>query len=292
MVAKGQDPVQVARQERASRITFAEACDSWIETQKSSWSKGQMRNVELLLKKHGKSLATKSVSHIDSNMVEDAIRPLWAKSPKQAQRTSAMWARVFDYAKHKKICTGDNPAAWEGNLSYEFPKCKDTNRKHHAAMPYKQVPEFIRELRQRQNGSVAAVALEFCILTATRSCEIRGMEWPELGDLEKRVWTIPAERMKPGREHTVPLSDRPLELLKRRKEHAVGQHVFSAHRRDTPLDEKSMRQILRKMGFKVTVHGFRSSFRDWAGDETDYARAQIARPTFIAAEHPSQRRCG
>ena len=141
-------------------------------------------------------------------------------------------------------------------------------------MPYEDVPEFIRALHQRQDGSVAAVALEFLILTAARSGEVLGMKWSEAPDFEtNRLWTIPAKRMKGGREHKVPLSDRAIEILRRRYEQrAIGDYVFTAHRRPTPLDEKAMRQILRKMGVSATVHGFRSSFRDWAGDETDHAR--------------------
>jgi integrase len=267
MVLQKKDPVDEARKLEGKKKTFAEACDSWIETQKSSWSKGQMRNVELFLKKHGKALSTKSVAHIDSNMVEDAIRPLWAKAPKQARRALAMWARVFDYAKYKKICTGDNPATWEGNLSYEFPEGKGTNRKHHPAMPYRQVPRFFRELRQHQNRSTAAVALEFTILNASRPGEVRGMLWSEVED---RIWTIPAERMKARKEHRVPLSDRAMELLTRQKEYSNGSPFVFTGYNGTSLDDTSLRKFLRGMGAPFTVHGFRTTFRNWAAEQTDF----------------------
>jgi integrase len=243
MVLKDEDPVQVARQQRASRTTFEQACDSWIETQKLS-SKGQMRNVELFLKKHGKPLATNSVAHIDTNMVEDAIRPIWNKAPKQAKRTARMWFRVFAYAKYKKYCPDDkpNPAAWDGNLSFAFPESKDTNRNHHAAMPYQQVPKFIRELRQHQNRSTTAVALEFCVLNASRSGEVRGMRWSEVED---QVWTVPAERMRARKEHRVPLSDRAMELLTRQKEYSNGSPFVFTGYNGTSLDDTSMRKFLR-----------------------------------------------
>jgi integrase len=267
LLAKGLDPVQEKRKQRASRITFGEVCDKWIETQRSSWSEGQMRNVELFLKKHGKSLAAKSVAHVDSNMVEDAIRPLWAKAPKQAKRTARMWKRVFAYAIHKKFYTGDNPAIWEGNLSNVFPKSKDTNRNHHAAMPYQQVPRFMRELRQHQNRSTAAVALEFCILTASRPGEVRGMQWSEV---EAPIWTIPTERMKARKEHRVPLSDRALELLTRQKDYSNGSPFVFTGYNGISLDDTSLRKFLRGMGVPFTVHGFRTTFRTWAAEQTDF----------------------
>jgi integrase len=269
MVLQKKDPVDEARKLEGSKTTFEQACDAWIETRESSWSKGQMRNAELLLKKHGKPLATKSVACIDSDMVEDAIRPLWFKAPKQARRALSMWARVFNYAKHKKFCTGDNPAVWDGNLSHEFPESKDTNRKHHPAMPYQQVPKFIRELRPHQNRSTTAVALEFCILNASRPGEVRGMQWSEI-DWDQKLWTIPAGRMKARKEHRVPLSDRAMELLTRQKEYANGSPFVFTGYNGTSLDDTAMRKFLRDMGVPFTVHGFRTSFRNWAAEETDF----------------------
>jgi integrase len=269
LVLKGKDPVEEKRKQRASRITFGEACDAWMETQKSSWSKGQMRNAELFLKKHGKALATKFITHIDSNVVEDAIRPLWNKAPKQAQRTARMWKRVFAYAIHKKFYTGDNPAVWEGNLSNAFPKSKEPNRKHLPAMPYQQVPKFIREVRQHQNRSTTAVALEFCILNASRPGEVRGMQWSEI-DWEQKLWNIPAGRMKARKEHRIPLSARARELLTRQKEYSNGSPFVFTGYNGISLDDTSLRKFLRGMGVPFTVHGFRTSFRNWAAEQTDF----------------------
>jgi integrase len=140
-------------------------------------------------------------------------------------------------------------------------------------MPYVDVPEFIKRLRIRQTRATSAVALEFLILTATRSGEVLGAQWSEF-DLEKRIWTIPATRMKTKREHRVPLSDRAMELLVRQKEYSTSdQYVFTGYNTKynrVRLDNKSMRMLLWTMGVQVTVHGFRSSFRSWSAEQTHF----------------------
>jgi integrase len=165
---------------------------------------------------------------------------------------------------------GDNPARWKETQQYLFPLLPKTAAEHFPGMPYESLPEFIRTLRQYQNNSVAAVALEFLIYTAARRDEVRLMVWSEV-DFETRVWTIPAERMEKGkREHTVPLSDRAIEILKRRKEHTVGPYVFFAYQRREPLDEKAMYNILNGIVTGYTVHGFRTSFSKWANETTEH----------------------
>ena len=255
--------------------TYGEVAKLWIESNKSSWNTAkQHRNTELLLLVHGASLLDMPILKIKPSHIHDALRPLWDRTPYQVRRALAKMQSVFDYAKVNRWFFGDNSARWKGNLEHLFPRLPKAEREHYAAMPYEHVPKFIRALRQRQDRSVAAVALEFCILTATRSNETLGMRWSEV-DFENRIWTIPANRMKKGREHQVPLSDRAIEILKRRQEHKHGDYVFFGYQRDKALDDKSMRLVLHKMGVKATTHGFRSSFRDWAGDETDYARETI-----------------
>jgi integrase len=272
MVLTGLDPVQEARKREASRKTFAEVCDDWVKTQISEWSPGQIRNVDLCLKKGAaKSLATKSISHIDNNMVEDVIRPIWNKSPRQGRRVLGMLAQVFAYAKHKKIYAGDNPAVWKGNMEFVFKMPNDVDEKHHDAMAYALVPKFIRDLRSRQSNSTSAVALEFLILTGPmRTNEVLGAQWDEI-DFENRVWTIPAQRMKKRKQHRVPLSDRAMELLKWQKNCSTGSFVFTGYDRNSRLSENSMLAFLRDMGIKNdTIAGFRSSFRDWGAEKTDF----------------------
>jgi integrase len=189
-------------------------------------------------------------------------------------RANTRIENVFDFAQADHLYFAENPARWE-KQKHLVPRFSN-DRVNHPALPYEDLPEFMRALRQHQDSSVAAVALEFCILTATRSGEVRGMKRSELGP-ENLYWSIPAARLKrrDGRDHIVPLSPRAQELIKRRQEHTVGEYIFSAHGRNRPLDEKSMREILRKIKPGVTVHGFRSTFRDWAGDETDFPRELI-----------------
>jgi len=207
--------------------------------------------------------------------IHDALRPLWDRRSKQVKRALAKIEAVFDFAKANHWYFAENPARWREKQKHLFPRFLN-DRVNHPALPYEAMPEFMRALRQHQASSVAAIALEFVIITATSTSAVRGMKWSELGP-GNLYWTIPKERMskRGSRTHIVPLSPRAQELIKRREEHRVGDYVFSAHGRNRPLDEKAMREILRKIKPGVTVHGFRSTFRDWAGDETEHPRDLI-----------------
>ena len=273
LVARGHNPVQVKREQRAAQTTFAEACDGWVENNQASWSESHRHSIGVQLKQHGKVLLTKAVSSINSDIVEEAIKPLWLKAPNQARRTLAMWARVFAYAKQKKMRGGDNPAAWRDNLDRVFPK--QGKKGHFSSLPYAELPDFIRRLHVRQNRGTAASALEFTILTATRSGETMGAVWSEF-DLENKIWTIPGERMKTKEKHRIPLCDRAMELLARQKEwqrEYTGNSEFVFQGRDgkTRMDEKSMRVILGNMDVPVTVHGFRATFKSWATEQTEFS---------------------
>lgn len=163
-----------------------------------------------------------------------------------------------------------NPARWRGHLDKLLPKRAKLTRGHHAAMDYADVPAFIAELRERQ--AMAAMALEFAISTAARSGEVLGARWNEI-DLEAKVWTVPATRMKAGREHRVPLSTRALAILEKLAEAKISDFVFAGQRPGKPLSGMALEMVLRRMKIEgVTVHGFRSAFRDWAGEETHFPR--------------------
>jgi integrase len=178
--------------------------------------------------------------------------------------------RVLDAAKAKGLRSGENPARWRGHLNNLLPKRQKLPRGHHAAMPFADVPAFVADLRQRE--AVAALALEFTILTAGRSGEILGARWAEV-DREAKVWTIPAERMKSGREHRVPLTARALEILDTVEKVRSSDFVFPGRRRGRPLSPMSMTLLLRRMNVtNATVHGFRSAFRDWCGERTTFPR--------------------
>jgi integrase len=259
---------------RLSQTSFGEVCKSWIEVHKQGWnSASHFRGANNLLLKHGEPLLVVPISQITPNQIQVALSGLWSKHPIQARRALSMWERVFDYAKSKQMFTGDNPAAWRGCHEYRWPKQRSNDHKHFAALPYEQIPEFVKLLKQKQGRSIAANALEFVILTACRSGEALGMLWAEI-NWDNRVWVIPKERTKQSREHQVPLSTRAMELLARQKEVSNGSElVFTGYGKQ--FSGKAMTWVLKDLGLRVTVHGFRSSFRDWCGDCTEFAREHV-----------------
>jgi integrase len=280
LLAQGTDPVTHNRSQQRVNITFAEACSRYLDHNRGVWSASQQRNAHLLLRVHGRDLATTPVPAITEEMVYLALKPLWEGTPKQkgtpkqARRALNMWKCVLDFAGRRGA---DNPATWKGNMQYKFRRSPREARNHYAAMPVHQVPLFVAVLQPEQVRSTGAVALEFCILTATRSSETLNAEWSEF-DLENRVWVIPAERMKKTkREHRVPLSNRVMELLKRQLNYRVNNNpfVFTGYLKTKPLAAKSMVPYLRDMGATETVHGFRASFKTWATEQTQHPREII-----------------
>jgi integrase len=157
---------------------------------------------------------------------------------------------------------------------YRFPKVRGMNRGHFAALPYEQMPEFMGALRKKQARSIGAIALEYVILTACRSGEALGITWSEI-DLDKQTWTIPAQRMKGGREHVVPLCKRAMELLTLQRQYSSGSAFVFTGTNQTRMADVSMRSVLSCMKVKTSVHGFRSTFRDWAGDLTHFQREHV-----------------
>ncbi len=267
LLAKDTDPHDDRRQQEANTTTFAEAAEGWINKRKSKWR--SQRHVRILLKNF-KSIANKPVSQITKQMIVNTLEDLWERHPEQARRALTMSARVFDYAKAHDMRTGDNPAEWRGLMENIFPDRDKDNEKHYPSLSFKGMPEFIRRLRLRQMRGTSAVALEFQILTATRPGETRGAIWSEF-DLINRVWVLPPKRTKQKRQHRVPLSKRCMELLALQNEYSSALNpdgfVFQGYNR-TALDQKATRILLKNMGIPVTAHGFRSSFRNWAGAGT------------------------
>jgi integrase len=177
---------------------------------------------------------------------------------------------VLDWAKARGYREGDNPARWRGHLDKLLPNRRKLRKvRNHPAMPYPELPAFMAELRDR--NSVSANALEFCVLTAARTGEVIGARWPEI-DLEAGIWTVPAERMKVGREHRIPLSKRALDILATLPREAGSEFVFMGAREGKPLSNIAMLELLRglKPNAEYVPHGFRSSFRDWAAEQTSY----------------------
>ena len=289
-LADGIDPLAAKHEaERQRRIpTFGEMADRYIETMRPSWrnakhaaqwamtlGRSRDRDGKLLGTGYCLELANKRVDEISTEDVLAVLRPIWHAKPETASRVRGRIEAVLDAAKAAGYRTGENPARWRGHLSLLLPKRQRLKRGHHAAMAYQDVPAFMARL-PRAPG-MGALALRFLILTAARSGEVRGATWSEI-DLESRTWTVPAERMKAMREHRVPLSEPALQILREvlvlRPEGDDGSAlVFPSAKPGTPLSDMTLTAVMRRLGAgHYTVHGFRSSFRDWAGDLTSFPR--------------------
>ena len=269
LARNGVDPIADRRQDK--RVpTFGELADEVVTEQGKSFRNAKHRaQWRMTLETYAAPLRPKAIDAIGTEDVLSVLKPIWTAKAETASRLRGRIERVLNAAKAKGLRSGENPAAWRGHLENLLPKRQKLARGHHAAMSYPDVPAFAARLRERE--AVAALALEFAILTAVRSGEVLGGRWDEI-DLDAKVWTIPAERMKAAREHRVPLSKRALAILKKAEAARTGNLVFPGQRVGLPLSVMAMDMVLRRMGESVTVHGFRSSFRDWAGNETHFPR--------------------
>ena len=272
-IAQGLNPID-ERKRTGGVPTFGEVADEVREALSAGFRnekhKAQWKST---LETYAAPLRAKPVDTVATDDVLAVLKPIWTTKAETASRVRGRIEKVLDAAKAKGFREGENPARWRGHLDHLLPRPSKLARGHHAAMPYDEVAGFVADLRGRE--ALAALALELCILTAARSGEILGMRWDEI-DLDKKVWTVPAHRMKAGREHRVPLSQRATDILARLSEGRSGDFVFPGQRRDKPLSNKAMELMLRRMKIEnATVHGFRSSFRDWAGNETGYPRELI-----------------
>jgi integrase len=265
-VATGIDPIMAKATERAS-ATFGEAAEQWVKINAPGWrSDGHLNEVHRSFHVHGKPLANIPVNKITPDMIDKALAELKARIPNTGRRTLRMWERVLDLAKAKGWRAGDNPAAWRGGHEFSWPKGARGDKPHHPALHYEQMPALIVALRQLQGKATSAIALEFLILTAARTGEVCGAKWSEI-DWDKRVWTLPPERTKQNRKQTVPLSPRTMQLLALQRQYSTGsEYVFTGYSKE-PLADKAMLKLLKRMRPDVSVHGFRSSFRNWGGNE-------------------------
>jgi len=275
-LAAGLDPLE--EKKKVAEPTFAEAAAALISSMGASWRNAKHKaQWEMTLgDSYCKAIRPKKVSAINTDDVLSVLNPIWQSKPETASRLRGRIERVLDFAKARGWRTGENPALWRGHLKNILPAPKKLSRGHHAAMPYKKVPEFVSRLRA--HPSLSARALELLILTAARTGEVVKMEWPEV-DFDAAVWTVPAERMKANRVHRVPLSTRALDILKELHAARTGRFVFPGEQRrktdsktEKSLSNMSLAMLLRRLETDVTAHGFRSSFRDWAGDCTSFPR--------------------
>ena len=275
-VLSGLDPIEErgrikrARQlEQARSITFQEAAEHCIASKKPEWKNAKHAQ------QWGNSLATYafpvfgtlSVSDLDTDLVLKAIEPIWISKAETASRVRQRIETIWDWARARKYVEGENPARLRGHLDKILAKTAKVKRvKHHAAIPHKQIATFITKLRGRKGSS--ASAMEFMILTAARTGEVRGARWQEI-DFTAKVWIISAGRMKAGKEHRVPLCDRAMQILNSMKSNRnPDEFVFPGWKAGTGLSDGAILALLRKMDVgPYTPHGFRSSFRDWAAEE-------------------------
>ena len=272
--ASGISPLAAKREAQSAAVpetTFGDVADAYIEAMSPQWRNAKHKaQWTMTLSHYASPLRSMDVSSIATDDVVEALKPLWTRTPETAERLRGRIEAVLDSAKAKGLRSGENPARWRGHLALILPKRQRLTRGHHAALPYRKIPAFMEQLRQ--HDSVGAVALEFCILTAARSGEVLGARWDEVSPKEK-IWTIPAERMKGAREHRIPLSQRSMGILRNLHAAKAGPFIFNGQKQDRPLSSMALAMQLRRLGrMDITVHGFRSSFRDWVWEETDFPR--------------------
>jgi integrase len=277
----GIDPIDTKRARRASdqisaanAMTFDQCRDAYIASHRLGWRSAKYaRQWARALDMHvtpvfGKLL----VQMVDTMLVMKVLEPMWSKTPVTASHVRGRIESILDWAKVRGYRTNENPARWRGHLDHLLPvRSKIRAVKHFAALPYAHIAAFMVEVREK--SAAAARALEFTILTAARTGEVLGARWSEI-DVKTRVWTMPADRTKGGREHRVPLSLAALRIIEHQQFVRENEFVFPGRQRHG-LSASAMDELLRRMGRDITVHGFRSSFRDWAGEQTSFPREVI-----------------
>ena len=268
-LAQGLDPRRVRKRDE-NAMTFGQFADAYVEQMRPSWRNAKHADQwSMTLTRYCRPIRGKLIRDITTEDVLQVLTPIWLTIPETAGRLRGRMEAVIDAAKARGLYEGGNPAVWRGHLKSLLPKQPNLTRGHHKALPYEDVPTFMERLRGQPG--IAARALEFTILTAARTGEVLGATLDEI-DPDRAVWTIPADRMKAGVVHRIPLSDVALAVPQdiRRQEH--DRLVFPGGKPGKPLSNMAMATVLRRMQVDATVHGFRSSFRDWAAGTTSVSR--------------------
>lgn len=272
-LARGEDPL--AEKKILKRRTFKDCMDALIEAREASWTNAKHADQwRMTLNDYAKPLHDLPVADIVIGDVKDCLMTHWDERPETADRLRSRIQAVIDYGIAHEWRTAGNPARWKGLLEKVMPPRQKLTRGHHKAMAFKDAPAAMKKLRQ-SNG-IAARVVEFLILNANRTGEVRGAVWSEF-DFTENLWTIPAVRMKKKRIHRIPLCSRSIEILEQMKERSTTDLVFEGEVNGSPLSDTAMKKALRLASIdkSVTLHGMRSTFRDWAGDCTDHAREVI-----------------
>lgn len=280
-VLDGEDPIDARRRERKARIadvaapTFSVCAREYIKAHQSAWSNAKHAHqwLQSLETYAFPSIGNLHVGQITVDMVLGVLQPIWTTKSETAGRVRGRIEKILGWAEARGHRSGPNPAAWKGPLGHMLPALSKVQTiEHYAALPYSEVGSLMKALAARKGES--ALALRFLVLTAARSGEVRGARWSEF-DLGAKVWTVPAERMKNKKEHRVPLADAAIALLPKRSSRP-DDLVFPGSNPGRPLSDMSMIAVIRKLrGDGSTVHGLRSSFRDWAAEQTDYPREVV-----------------
>jgi integrase len=268
------EATKAAAEALAKRKTFRQVAEDLIDSQESGWRNAKHRYQwrQSLASYAYPVLGNMAIEDIKTSHVVDALQPIWLSKTETASRLRGRIERVLDRAKVLELRSGENPARWKAHLEHLLPKKSAVAPvEHHAALPYQDIGTFVAELRQQEGN--AARALEFGILCWSRSGEVIGMRWEELDEAE-RLWTVPAERMKAGREHRVPLCDRALQIIgemKKIRTRRPSEYVFQGLKDGQPLSNMAMLMTLRRMGHpELTVHGFRASASSWCAARTRF----------------------
>ena len=281
LLSDGHDPLGLRQQEEVRRaaeekltaarvMTFDKCAEAYIAAHEMSWRnekhKQQWRNT--LATYVSPVFGSTPVQDVDIDLLMRVVEPLWSQKTETARRIRGRIEVILDWARVRGYRSGENPARWRGHMDQLLPaRSKVRSVKHHAALPYSEIPAFMKELRKIPGNSAAA--LEFLILTAGRTAEVIYARWPEI-DLKNKIWTVPADRMKSRREHRVPLSATAIAVLKRMEE-SKGEYVVPGRTGNSPLSNMALLMTLGRMNrADITAHGFRSTFRDWAAECTSF----------------------
>lgn len=269
-LARGEDPR--AEKKPARVVTFADCMEGLLQAKAAEWTNDKHRaQWEMTLREYARPLHDLPVASIVIGDVKECLLPHWQERPETADRLRSRIQAVIDYGIAHGWRTAGNPARWKGLLDKVMPARKKLTRGHHAALAYAEASKMMARLRE--SSGVAARAVEFIVLTAARTGEARGATFAEI-NTEARTWTVPADRMKADKEHVVPLSARALAIVEAMRQRATGDLIFGGGVDGRPISDTAMTKALRLASpdKAATLHGLRSMFRDWAGEETDYPR--------------------
>ena len=278
MQLNGLDPLEERRKEQRAKIiettadiTFEKCAETYIATHRDGWKNGKHAEqwTATLQAYVYPVFKDRPIDEIDDALVLEVLQPIWKEKTETASRVRGRIERILDWARIMKYRAGENPARWRGHLDHLLPKrSRVAAIIHHAALPMDETPGFIQILRREK--TVVARAFEFCILNATRTSETMGMRWNEY-DENAELWIVPAARMKAGRDHRLPLARRSVEILAEMQKMRIGDFVFPGGVHERPLSTMAFLMTLRRLKrTDITAHGFRSTFRDWAAERTDF----------------------